>query len=104
MEHYKNQEQEFLDGVWAKARYLEYGKKEQQQIKKNQRQMAEARLKLATMLIVAVIMLSVPILLLGGLDIASMLGIGILTLGAGAYFEYFTEKQIYGRTTHGNKY
>lgn len=100
MDHYSKQDQEFLDGVWSKVRYLEYVQAEQQQIKQNARRLRTVRFKLAALLMTAVIMISIPILLLNGFDLGSIIGIGVLVLGAGAFYEYGIETETDRRATH----
>lgn len=104
MKDYSREEKDFLEGVWSKVRYLEYVKEEQEKIKQNSRKLAAAKMKLAAMLAVAVIMISVPIIMLNGLELSTFLGVGLLLLGAGAVYEYYSEKQDDRRATYGNKH
>lgn len=103
MKNYSDADKDFLDGVWSKIRYLEYVKAEQEKVKQNSRRLAAARIKLASALAVAVIMISVPMLVITGLELGTMLGIGLLLLGAGAIYEYYSEKESNRRATYGNK-
>ena len=87
MDNYNKQEQDFLEGVWFKARYLEYVKQEQELTEKNAKRLARWRFKLALILSGVVTVIAVPMLVLWGPELGTVLCIGLLLLGAGVYYE-----------------
>ncbi|MFZ5354685.1 MAG: hypothetical protein ACOZCL_18435 [Bacillota bacterium] len=90
--------EEFIDGVWSKVRYLEYMKREEDIIRENNRAIVKRRLRLLAAFAAALVFVIIPLILVAGYDTGALYVSGIILLGCGAAYEYLYEKEIFRRT------
>lgn len=87
MKEIKGKEREFIETVWKKVRYLEYKRKEQEQLAENQRMIIRKKLRAAVTLFAVLVPVSLVILLNENLDLITLMLLGSICTGAGQIYE-----------------
>lgn len=93
---------QFIEGVWQKVRYLEYIKKEDEIIRENNKHLSSVKIKTALCLLAAAIIVTVPLVITIGINILTIIVIGTVLLSEGIMYEYIQNVSIYRRTKHEN--
>ncbi len=93
---------DFISGVWQKVRYLEYIKHEEELVKQNNKKLVIKRLRIGTCLFTAALLILLPVLLTIGLNMFSILIIGIVALSESTLYEYLQNTNIQRGFKHEN--
>lgn len=96
MHDFKEQERNFLDGVWNKVRYLEQMKLEDRKVKARQRRLNYIRFKIGLSSLVICLILLLPVLLLGGLNTGVLVYIGTILISGSLIYDYILHSKLYG--------
>ncbi|MEA4826156.1 MAG: hypothetical protein VB130_05935 [Clostridium sp.] len=93
MKYISKNDEDFLQGVWAKTRYLEYLRDEEELVKKNCRKIRTRRIKIiiASILIAA---LGIFIMKITKFDFQAVWIISITILALACFYEYREERFI----------
>lgn len=94
MEKLNQEEREFIDGVWRKARYLQYQKYEEEIIKENKKKQLIWSLKLGIMLLITAMLPVVSILICFEANTFSLILAGFILLAGGSFYEYIQSTKI----------
>lgn len=98
----KDDDKEFIEGVWQKVRYLEYIKQEEETIKENNKYLFLVRIKTALCLLAVAILFAVPLLMTEGVNIFTIIVIGSVLLSEGIIYEYIQSICILRGNRHEN--
>lgn len=104
MNNLSSNENEFIQEVWSKVRYLEYKKDEQEIVYKKQSKIRKERIKFILIILSALSPCSIAIFIVSGIHLYSMIAVGILILIASALYEYVQEIRITRRSLYENSY
>jgi hypothetical protein len=85
---------DFISGVWQKITYLEYIKNEEELVKQNNKKLLIKKLKIGTYLFAAAQFILLPVLLTIGLNMLSIVIIGIVALSESILYEYIQNINI----------
>lgn len=95
-------DKEFIEGVWQKVRYLEYLKNEEEIVSKNNKHLFKVKIKTALCLLAAALIFIVPLVIAIGVNIFTIIVIGMVILSEGIIYEYLENVNIYRGTKHEN--
>lgn len=84
-------EKDFIEGVWRKVQYLEYKRKEREQLVANQRNLCRKRLQSAAAILSVLVPVTLLLLYKSGPDAITLMLLGSLYTGAGQLYEAFPD-------------
>lgn len=88
MSNFNDDERNFIDGVWKKARYLEYKRAEEKQREVQQTTLKKKKFRSLLSFTIGLILITIPLLIIGDFDEGLAAFICVYMMGFALYYEY----------------
>jgi hypothetical protein len=81
-------DKEFLEGIWRKTRYIEYLKVEEEIVRANKANIYKRKVKTIIWMSLCALLAIIPIIMIFGSNLFSIILIGLIFMGEGTFYEY----------------
>lgn len=96
MDKYSKRDQQFIDEVWNKVRYLEYVKSEKELVKKREKALRRKKLLFSIPFIAIALIIIISIVLLDKITMELLFVAGILLISESLLYEYLLSIKLCG--------